>query len=105
NLEKALDLARQDLEARPDIYGYDALAWALYKNNRFEDAGASITKALALGTHDPMLFAHAGLIEYRSGEKSAALTHLRTANAVAPSLLTDEARRALSELESGRTAR
>jgi tetratricopeptide (TPR) repeat protein len=105
NLEKALDLARQDLEARPDIYGYDALAWALYKNNRFEEAAAAITKALALATHDPTLLVHAGLIEYRSGQPSQALTHLRSANALCPYLVTDEARRVLSELEAQRTAR
>ncbi len=33
-LDRALELAQGELEFRRDIYTYDALAWALYKNHR-----------------------------------------------------------------------
>ena len=35
---EALALARREIEVRKDIYGYDALAWALYKSGRAEEA-------------------------------------------------------------------
>jgi tetratricopeptide (TPR) repeat protein len=51
-----------DLESRRDVYGYDLLAWALYKSGRFAEAGRAMTHALAWGTEDPALFAHARAI-------------------------------------------
>ena len=45
NLSQAVALAEQDLDSRPDIHGYDTLAWALYRNGRFDEA------AKALGPH------------------------------------------------------
>jgi tetratricopeptide (TPR) repeat protein len=97
-LKSALDLARQDLEIRRDIHGYDTLAWALYKNKRFDQAAEAMMKALVLGTQDATLYAHAGLIEYRRGRSSQAVAYLRSANALAPYLLDAEARRVLADL-------
>src|SRR5439155_285505 len=42
-LPRALDLARRDLGARKDIFAYDALAWALYKNDRPAEAEPAMT--------------------------------------------------------------
>ena len=50
DLGPALDLAREDLGQRGDVFGHDTLAWALHKNGRHEEAAESITRALALGT-------------------------------------------------------
>ncbi len=101
-LARALELAREDLESRPDIYGYDALAWCLYRNGRFDEAGPVMEKALALGSGDATLLAHAGLIDYRRGRLAQAREQLTAANARAPYLLKDEAKQALADL-AGRT--
>ena len=75
DVAKALDLAKQDSYSLPDIYGYDALAWALYKNKRFNEAAEAMTRAMALGTQDATLYAHAGLIEHERGHSAQALSY------------------------------
>lgn len=52
----------RDIESRKDVYGYDLLAWALFKNGRAAEARAAMRQALGLGTEDPMLHAHARAI-------------------------------------------
>jgi tetratricopeptide (TPR) repeat protein len=69
NVVRALELARNELEVRGDIYTYDALAWALYKNKRYQEAADAARKATRFKTPEPMFALHAGLIE-------AALTRL-----------------------------
>jgi tetratricopeptide (TPR) repeat protein len=92
NLPLALALAREDLDGRPDIHGYDTLAWTLYKNGRFQEAAHAMTKAMALGTVDGVLYIHAALIEDRNGRTADAREHLNKAKALTPYLLNDEAR-------------
>jgi tetratricopeptide (TPR) repeat protein len=96
NLPQALSLAQQDLASRPDIHGYDTLAWTLYKSGRFEEAAAAMTRAMAramaLGTVDGVLYVHAALIEDRNGRTAKAREHLNAAKALTPYLLNDEAR-------------
>ena len=58
-LDEALDLATAGLEVRKDIYGYDAVAWALFKSFRFEEAADAIAQA-TLGTQDANLYWHSG---------------------------------------------
>ncbi len=101
-LDEALDLARRELAVRKDIYGYDALAWALYKNDRLEKAAESITEALKLGTQDPNLYYHAGMIYYSLGQHQQARDYLERALTLNPSfsiLYSDDARRTLAELD------
>ena len=64
NVEKALQLALAELDSRKDIYGYDAAAWAYYKNGDYEEAQGLMDRALALGTQDARLYYHAGMIAY-----------------------------------------
>ena len=54
---------RAELATRKDVYGYDLLAWALQKAGRNGEARDAMTKALALGTDDPLLRHHASEIE------------------------------------------
>jgi len=70
NLPQALRFARNELELRHDIYTYDALAWALYRNGRFQESDEAITKALALHTNDPLLLFHAGMIYHSLAKDS-----------------------------------
>jgi tetratricopeptide (TPR) repeat protein len=101
-LPEALDLARKELEIRKDIYAYDSLAWALYKNDRPEEALTAMTEALKLGTHDARLFYHAGMIHHRLGDHEKARDYLQRALATNPyfhTLHVEVAERTLIELE------
>jgi tetratricopeptide (TPR) repeat protein len=100
-LPQALDLARQELNMRQDIYSYDLLAWALYKNGHHEEALAAITEALQQGTQDAKLFFHAGMIYYSLGNLTQAKTYLERALALNPHFHlfhADVARRTLDRL-------
>ena len=61
-LDRALELAKGELEFRRDIYSYDALAWALYKNRQYAEAQQYMEKALKLKTPEPMFRVHAEAI-------------------------------------------
>jgi tetratricopeptide (TPR) repeat protein len=69
-LAEALQLARNELEVRHDIYTWDALAWVLYKNGQTQEAGAAMKKALSLNTNDSLLLFHAGMINHSLGKDS-----------------------------------
>lgn len=55
---EVLARVRAELVFRRDIYGYDLLAWALHKSHRGHEARDAMTRALALGTDDPLLRHH-----------------------------------------------
>jgi tetratricopeptide (TPR) repeat protein len=59
---EVLARVRAELVSRRDIYGYDLLAWALHKAQRDREARDAMTRALALGTDDPLLRHHAAEI-------------------------------------------
>jgi tetratricopeptide (TPR) repeat protein len=75
---KALTLAEAEFRDRRDVYGYDALAWALLANDRPEEAEDAMTTALAFGTRDAKLLYHAGLIKAALvGDDPSAATEAR----------------------------
>jgi tetratricopeptide (TPR) repeat protein len=78
-LPEALEFARNELEVRHDIYTWDALAWVLYRNGRFQEAAEAINKALHLHTNDSLLLFHAGMIYHSLGKDSDAKDFLRRA--------------------------
>ncbi|MGD1022791.1 MAG: tetratricopeptide repeat protein [Candidatus Sulfotelmatobacter sp.] len=78
-LPEALELARNELEVRHDIYTWDTLAWVLYKNGKCREAVEAIEQALALHTNDPLLLFHAGMIYHSLGEDSDAIDFLSRA--------------------------
>ncbi len=99
--EQALELAQKDMRVREDIYTWDTLAWAQYRNGKFDEAARSADKALALGTRDAKLYWHAGLIAWKRGELDEARRLLREALAINPHFSlagAEEARRILEEL-------
>lgn len=71
--------AAEEIRTRQDIYGYDLLAWALHKQGRNVEAKQAMTSALRMGTQDPSLFFHAGMIERALGNDEAAQRYLRKA--------------------------
>ncbi len=84
NLKKSLDLAQADFEIRQDVYTYDALAWSLFKNGRYEEARTASQAALKLGTPEAMFYFHAGMIDGALGDSSSAARHFEKALALNP---------------------
>jgi len=82
--EKGLQLALRELEVRGDIYTWDAVAWAYYKNRKYTEAGQAMEKAMRLGTSDPALHYHAGMIARAGGNAEDAKRHLTRALALNP---------------------
>ena len=78
-LEEALQLALAELKDRKDINGYDAAAWAYYKNGEFDEAQEMMGHALAMGTQDAHLFYHAGMIAYALHDDTQAQGYLEQA--------------------------
>lgn len=101
NTHKAVELALAELEVRKDIYGYDAAAWALYKDGRANEAAPLMEQALKLGTQDARLLFHAAMIARTMGDTDTARAQLEHALEINPHfsvLHEDEARRALAAL-------
>ncbi len=71
-LPEAVEYARKELDVRHDVYTWDALAWTLYKNGQTQEAADTLKKALGLGTNDPLLLFHAGMIYHGVGQDAAA---------------------------------
>ena len=78
-LDRALELAKNELEVRGDIYTFDALAWAQYKNRHYQEAADAMKRALQLNTPEPMFYYHAGLIDNALGRKDEAREMLKKA--------------------------
>ena len=71
NPAKSLELAEADLQVRRDVFTYDAYAWALFKNRRYDEAWKASEKAMKLGTPEAMFYYHAGLIANARAEAAA----------------------------------
>src|SRR5579862_2725242 len=84
NLDRALELAKNELEIRGDIYTYDALAWALYKNKNYAEAEQAMQKAMKFQTPEPAFYYHAGLIAGALGKKDEARALLKKALSLNP---------------------
>ena len=82
--EEALRLAQAEIAVRQDVHGYDALAWALYRNGRAGEAADAIQRALSLGTPDASFHYHAGLIYHALGRNAEAQAALETALNINP---------------------
>ena len=99
--QQAIDLAAREFEVRHDIYGQDALAWALYRGGQAAAALAHITAALRFGTTDARLYFHAGMIYAALGRNDRARASLARALAINPHfqpLLDDVAAREYTQL-------
>lgn len=101
-LGESLALAQKEFEVRHDVYTWDALAWALYKNGKFQDAMNAMDNALHLGTKDSLLLFHAGMIEARLGRAAQARESLNLALQINPHfhvLYADQARQELAGMD------
>ena len=78
--------ARASLAGRPDTTGHDAVAWALYRLGRYDEAAAEITAAAADGAADARLTFHRGAIALAHGDAVAGRAALERALASGPAL-------------------
>jgi tetratricopeptide (TPR) repeat protein len=76
--------ARAARAARPSILGDDALAWALARTGRCDEARRWSDRSLRLGTRDALLFFHRAEIERCAGNHLAARGWARKALALDP---------------------
>ena len=60
--EKALEVARRELNRRRDILTLDCYAWALAASGDYAQASVEMQKILAVGTKDPKIREHAKAI-------------------------------------------
>jgi len=88
--EKAVDLARQELKNRGDVFTLDALAWSLARAGKVGEASALMTRALAEGTQDGRLFLHAAVIAAADGRPADAARWARKARTFRFTLLPSE---------------
>jgi tetratricopeptide (TPR) repeat protein len=84
DVARALRLAEAEIKTRMDVYGYDALGWALLANGRAAEADAALTTALAVGTRDARILYHAGMAAAAVGDAGRAGTLLEDALALDP---------------------
>lgn len=101
NLPAALPSARAAYARRSSITVADVLAWTLYKSGDYAEAQQMMTQALHLGTRNPLMYYHAGMIEHSLGDRQGAADYLGKALAMNPHfsiLYADSARKLLADL-------
>ena len=86
----ALRLARDELTVRADVQTQDAVAWALYASGSYSQALPHARLAIALGTPEPRLWLHAGLIAIRTGDRVSGRAWLARATSRPSFLLPSE---------------
>ena len=90
DVDRAVQLAQQELSNRGDVFTHDALAWALAAAGRTTEAQQHATEALSQGTADPRLFLHAGIIAALNNDKRQAKRLLAQSSASKQTLLPSE---------------
>jgi tetratricopeptide (TPR) repeat protein len=90
DVERAVQLAQQELHNRGDVFTHDALAWALAAAGRSVEAQQHMNKALSERTADPRLYLHAGVIAALNNDQEQAKRWLDQAAATQQMLLPSE---------------
>jgi tetratricopeptide (TPR) repeat protein len=102
---KAVALAEAAYGTRQTVRTSDALAWAYHRAGRDEDASPLSADALRLGSKDPLLLYHAGVIAHAAGDVATAHDDLAEAIALDPGFSAtgaSVARQTLSEIAAAR---
>ena len=84
NASEAVKWASSDLTLRQTHDAHDALAWALYRNNRIDEALREIDSALATGARDAHVYEHAAEINLVAGRAAEAEQFLKLADSINP---------------------
>ena len=72
DLDGAVEAARAEYAIRPSVTVADVLAWAEYRAGDLDDSAQHSREALRLGTQDPLMLYHAGVIAQATGESERA---------------------------------
>ncbi len=102
-LDEATRIARAEIAERIDVYGRDALAWALFRSGDADGAWVEAQAAIQLGTPDARIALHAGMIAAARGDPAVARRLLDTALAAPAALsplLVTEAQAVLASLRA-----
>ena len=91
DVPRVLREARAEIRGRRDVYGYDLLAWALYKSHRIDEARKASTLALAQGTEDAILLYHAAMIAAAAEDSTGARSLLTRALTLNPTFSATQA--------------
>ena len=98
-LTEALSIVRQQARERRDIRTLDALAWVLFKNGKAQEALRASQQALRLGTKEPLMLYHHGMIALELGQHKKATESLEQALAANPHFHPDHAEQARMALQ------
>ncbi|WP_375501049.1 tetratricopeptide repeat protein [uncultured Nostoc sp.] len=101
HLPEALEIARNEVAVRDDVYAEDTLAWAAAANGQWEEAQRAAQRATRFGTEDALLQFHAGMIAFHLGNREEAIKRLTQAVNLNPQFhhkYPDEARQAILDL-------
>src|SRR5438132_863414 len=101
DLARAVEVARAEYAIRPSVHIADILAWAELKSGDAVSALRHSTEALRLGSRDPLLVYHAGVIAQATGDDERARELLGRAHDLNPRfalLWADDLARRLDDL-------
>ncbi|MEA2641054.1 MAG: hypothetical protein QOF51_2448 [Chloroflexota bacterium] len=85
DLDDAVAAARAEYAIRPSVTVSDVLSWVEYRAGDLPDAARHSREALRLGSQDPLMLYHAGVIAQAVGDAERGAMLLRTAYAMNPS--------------------
>ena len=97
-LDDALAAAQRERAVRSDVYSSDALAWCLYKKGRFDEAKLAADESLRIGTNDPKLLYHVGMIYAAAGDNKKGADYLKQALTTNPTFDILQAQKAKDKL-------
>ena len=78
-VDEIIHAVSADTLVRQDIHTFDLLAWALHRGGHTVEALPIVRRAVHIGTTEPSLRYHAGMIEASAGNKETARAHLDAA--------------------------
>jgi tetratricopeptide (TPR) repeat protein len=103
HLPEALQIARNEVAVRDDIYAEDTLAWAAATSGQWQEAQQAVQRATRYGTEDALVQFHAGMIALHFNNREEAINRLTQAVNLNPQFhykYADEARQVLANLAS-----
>ena len=105
DVDYAVELGRRAWRSAPSVTSADAYSWALYRAGRTDAAARFSAEAMRLGSADPLVLYHAGMIARASGDRlraRALLTRLLEQDPRFSPLYAPRAEQALRSLEAQR---